>query len=151
MSTLSVVVKHKFGDFLDDELDELVYPEGAYGLSLITLSPFYRNISLDTLLMFIVTREVQVNGGRHLYVINPLADVLGFYIRLGFHPDPGGATIRCQKLDDATNFAFVNANFTFTTKLQIGRSYPLWRGQVDIVQTILSNKIPPLFQLHQPL
>ena len=146
-----VVIKHKFGDFLDDDRDELVYPGGAYELSLMAVLPSYRSMSLGTLLVFIATREVQANGGRHLYIVNPLSDVFGFYLKLGFHPDPGGDAIRQQKIDEATNFAFLSENFVFSTKLQMGRSHNLWRGQVDLLYTILLGKTAPLFQFHQPL
>ncbi|UYM15362.1 GNAT family N-acetyltransferase [Endozoicomonas euniceicola] len=146
-----VVIKHKFGDFLDDDRDELVYTKGAYGMSLMSVLPSYRSMSLGTLLVFIATREVQANGGRHLYIVNPLSDVFGFYLKLGFHPDPGGDAIRQQKIDEATNFTFLSENFVFATKLQIVRSHNLWRGQVDLLYTILLGKIAPLFQFHQPL
>ena len=145
-----VVIKHKVGDFLNDGLDELVYPEGAYGLTLMAVLPSYRSMSLGTLLVFIAISEVQANGGRHLYLKNPLSDVYGFYIQLGFHPDPDGVDKRRQKFDDATSLPWLSESFLFAVKLQIGRSYPLWRGQVDIVHAILSSKTSPVFQFYQP-
>ena len=48
----------------------------------------YRNISLGAMLMFIIVREVQVNGGVYLYLRCPVLDSLGFYCQFGFYPAP---------------------------------------------------------------
>ena len=92
----------------------------------MSVLPSYRSMSLGTLLVFIATSEVQTNGGRHLYLKRPLSDVYGFYIQLGFHPDPDGVDKRQQQFDDLTSLPWLSETFRFAVKLKIDRGYPLW-------------------------
>ncbi len=46
---------------------------------------------MGSLLVYIISVEVSLNGGEYLYVSAPLIFSLGFYLRLGFIPDPDEA------------------------------------------------------------
>ena len=129
--------------------DNPVYPEGAYGLRSIWVSVPYRNSSLGALLMYIITGEVQANGGKHLYLLRPTAKALGFYIQFGFHPDPDVAAGRRRfRLGHIKNSDHPEAEFA--EKILMSRDYLIWRGSVEIILIFLTKKVTSVFDFDRP-
>ncbi|MET4710575.1 GNAT family N-acetyltransferase [Endozoicomonas lisbonensis] len=113
---------------------------------MISIEPLYRSKHLGALLMLLITFEVQINKGQHLYLIEPRIGVLGFYLQLGFHPAPDDAH-KHHSICHSDNLPDTHSGFA--EKLNATRNQPLWRGELNLVQSLLLKKVTPSFQFHQ--
>ncbi|MET4692729.1 GNAT family N-acetyltransferase [Endozoicomonas lisbonensis] len=114
-----------------------------FTIKFIFVNAGYRNTSLGTLLMLILTCEVVVNGGRYLYVVSPIYKAYGFYLQFGFHPAPENVSrnywVALDNLEDP------DAGLQFQDKFELIRSHKLWKGNIDIVYHSLKKKINSVF------
>ncbi|WP_354008208.1 hypothetical protein [Endozoicomonas lisbonensis] len=113
----------------------------------------YRNISLGAMLMFIVAREVQINGGVHLYIQYPVLESLGFYCQFGFYPAP--ENVEKQHFTALEDIREIRRALGFDDldhleippqdKIRMNRSFSLWRGAVNPVLELLIKKLEGLY------
>ena len=126
----------------------LKYPKGACGVITISIDTSDRGNYLGALLMLLLTVEVRANRGTHLYLIDPRTEALGFYLQFGFHPDPS-AVGKCHPMTtNSPTGDLSKAIPVFHAKFEMTRKYRLWRGQVDLVQSLLRKKVTPVFQFN---
>ena len=113
-------------DLALDSLDS----NSHFSVTYITTEYGYRNISLGVMLLFIIAREVQVNGGTHLYLQYPVSEALGFY------PAPENvkrcyfdATKRLRAIQRAHGYDDPDhREIPFQDKFKMSRRFSLWRG-----------------------
>lgn len=131
-------------------VDGPIGSECHYTVRQILVFDRYRNISLGALLMFIIAREVQINGGVYLYLAYPVAEALGFYIQFGFHPAPEHVAKRHKMAQEERSGEGLDATIPFQDKFAMRRKYSLWRGYVSIALEFLLKKLNGIFTFHHP-
>ncbi|WP_330924376.1 hypothetical protein [Candidatus Sororendozoicomonas aggregata] len=125
-----------------------------YALYQIFLNNKYQFLSLGSLLIYIINTEVRVNGGEYLYLIDPVCSALGFYLRLGFMPDPD----EVREKDDLTGLSAFSAspipffrNHYLNEHLWLSRIYSRWRCCTETLNMTLIESVGKKFKYLQPV
>lgn len=127
--------------------------EPQYTLKRITIDEKYRRLYLGSLLIYIISTEVHSNGSDYLYLETPAHDALGFYLRMGFFPDPDVTRHKEQstglsELSGSTERYFRN-KFLHMKMSQI-RHFAAWRGYNELIKTQLSTVVYREFKFLDP-
>ncbi len=124
-----------------------------YILSIIALEKNYQRLSLGSLLVYIINTEARKNGGEYFYIDSPELDALGFYLRLGFIPDPD----ELRKKDDVCRLSTLSGstspylrNHYLNEKLVMIRDYVKWRGYTKTINTTLGVFVREKFKFLEP-
>ncbi|MCW7553819.1 GNAT family N-acetyltransferase [Endozoicomonas gorgoniicola] len=127
-----------------------VSSECHYTVKFTEVYEAYRNRSLGALLMFIIVREVQANGGTYLYLAYPFTEVLGFYIQFGFYPAPEHVAYRHQTALNYRGGEVLESTIPFQEKIDMHRKYSLWRGNISVALELIMKKLNGVFSFHPP-
>lgn len=126
---------------------------GKFYLGDIFFKQNYQGIGLGSLLVYLLIMEVRVNGGEFLYVSAPYLSALGFYIGMGFYPDPDEAVLQQPKdLANATKMSAQGfGDFTrlfLNERLKSAKYFGMWKGSVEIVKANTSEKVLTQFEAY---
>ena len=129
--------------------------QSEYHIYNIELEKDYQSLSLGSLLLYIINSEIRLNGGDYLYADYPKADALGFYLRLGFIPDPA----EVRKIENLGNY-FLSApsgsdthcsiNDYLEMKLMLSGTYSKWKCHTETLNTTLCEAMCKKFKFFQP-
>ena len=124
-------------------------PSDRFLLERIFLAPDYRAHSLGSLFLYIISTEVRLNGGRCLYALRPEPDVMNFYLRLGFYPDPD--TVSSMEVEHGLSgfkgsSSWKEMHRFLDQKLKLSREYSLWKVSVDLLFVNLCGKMCDRFR-----
>ncbi|WP_330924419.1 GNAT family N-acetyltransferase [Candidatus Sororendozoicomonas aggregata] len=132
------------------------YHNQRYVISTIAVDPAFQKLYLGSLLMYAAIKEVMINQGVFLYVFQPFPAALGFYIKLGFFPDPEGVIEEKKPLvnpeanltgryvigEDVFYDAFDEKGLMYA---RLGRKHRYWQANVETAHNILYPKIISYF------
>ena len=124
-----------------------------FAMTYIRTEDAYRNISLGTVLLFIIAREVQVNDGVYLYIQYPVLEALGFYCQFGFYPAPENVQKRhFRAIEEIRQMRRIlgfddldHQEIPVQDKIKMSRSFSLWRGAINQVIELLTKKLEGLY------
>ncbi|MET4696333.1 hypothetical protein [Endozoicomonas lisbonensis] len=126
---------------------------GKFYLEDIFFKNNYQGIGLGNLSIYLLIMEVRVNGGEYLYVSAPYLSALGFYIGIGFYPDPDEAALQQPK--DRANATRKSAqgfgDFTrlfLNERLNSAKYFGMWKGSVEIIKANISEKVLTQFEAY---
>ncbi|MCW7554320.1 hypothetical protein NX722_17180 [Endozoicomonas gorgoniicola] len=162
LNTLKLTLYHQEAHGLKTHagfLDAISQPSGSCGRNYFEMSYTkvdikYRKTGLATVLMFIIAREVQANGGIYLYINNPLKKYYGFYCQFGFYPAP--ESVKEQYTEILEDMRFMrrakglsvdeHIEIPFGDRITTMRGdYVLWRGAINPVLELLTKKLEGLY------
>ncbi|WP_330924375.1 hypothetical protein [Candidatus Sororendozoicomonas aggregata] len=128
--------------------------ERSYTLSDIMFYQEFQRFSLGSLLLYIINTEIRLNGGDCLYIESPAASAFGFYLRLGFIPDPHEARekengYRLSQFSGSSNPD--DRKFYLDRKLKMSRKYSYWKGYTELLNTKLCEKMCEKFKYLKPV
>ncbi len=124
-----------------------------YHLYNLALENNYQRLSLGSLLLYIINTEARLNGGGYFYIEYPLYTALGFYLKLGFFPDPEGVSESEKKYQlSASAGADVSSirNHYLNSKLSLSRRYLFWRCHTEALNTKLCEAMCKKFKYLKP-
>ncbi|WP_330924373.1 hypothetical protein [Candidatus Sororendozoicomonas aggregata] len=120
-----------------------------YTLLDIDLKKEFQHLSLGSLLVYIIITEARLNGSNYLYLDYPIYTALGFYLKLGFFPDP----ISVMEVEDHELSALSGSTVADTRKhyleekLKLSRPYKRWKCNIPELTITLGEAIHKKFKL----
>ena len=126
---------------------------GKFYVSSMFFEENYECIGLGSLLTYLLIMEVQVNGGEFLYVSAPFLSALGFYIGMGFYPDPDAVAL--QRPKDIAKATGMSARgfgdfdrLLLNQRLDSAKYYGMWKGSIETVKANISKKVLTQFETY---
>ncbi|WP_330927434.1 hypothetical protein [Candidatus Sororendozoicomonas aggregata] len=134
--------------------DPVAKKESKFTLQAFSIFRDFQFLNLDSLLIYIVNTEVRLNGGEYLYVNNPLCENLGFFVQLGFIPDP--KIVRIKTISrELTEPPEPDAPLDLrkdclNQRLSLSRQYTDWKCLTALLNVALCEKMCEKFKLADP-